>query len=87
MLITDVDFDAGSVTIREKKGVHGKDSTRRTPLTTTLTEALQAWRTVHRCFAMQGTLNAAANASAPPAIKCERSRANWRRPALSLMWA
>ncbi len=47
MLITDVDFDAGSVTIREKKRVHGKDSTRRAPLTTTLTEALQAWLTVH----------------------------------------
>jgi integrase len=47
MLITDVDFDAGSVTIREKKRVHGKDSTRRAPLTTTLTEALQAWLAVH----------------------------------------
>jgi integrase len=47
MLITDVDFDAGSVTIREKKRVHGKDSTRRAPLTTVLKEALQAWLSVH----------------------------------------
>ena len=47
MLITDVDFDGGSVTIREKKRVHGKDSTRRAPLTTVLKEALQAWLAVH----------------------------------------
>jgi integrase len=47
MLITDVDFDAGSVTIREKKRVHGKDSTRRAPLTTLLRESLQSWLSVH----------------------------------------
>ena len=47
MLITDVDFDGGSVTIREKKRVKGKDSTRRAPLTTVLKEALQAWLAVH----------------------------------------
>ena len=47
MLITDVDFDGGSVTIREKKRVRGKDSTRRAPLTTVLKEALQAWLSVH----------------------------------------
>ena len=47
MLITDVDFEGGSVTIREKKRVKGKDSTRRAPLTTVLREALQAWLSVH----------------------------------------
>lgn len=47
MLVTDVDFDGGSVTIREKKRVKGKDSTRRAPLTTALKEALQAWLSVH----------------------------------------
>ncbi len=47
MLVTDVDFDGGSVTIREKKRVRGKDSTRRAPLTTVLKEALQAWLSVH----------------------------------------
>jgi hypothetical protein len=47
MLVTHVDFDAGSVTIREKKRVRGKDSTRRAPLTTVLKEALQAWLAVH----------------------------------------
>jgi integrase len=47
MLITDVDFEGGSVTIREKKRVKGKDSTRRAPLTTVLKESLQAWLSVH----------------------------------------
>ena len=47
MLITDVDFDGGSVTISEKKRVKGKLSTRRAPLTTMLREALQAWLAVH----------------------------------------
>ena len=47
MLVTDVDFDGGSVTIREKKRVRGKDSTRRAPLTTGLKESLQAWLAVH----------------------------------------
>jgi integrase len=47
MLITDVDLEGGSVTIREKKRVTGKLSTRRAPLTTELREALQAWLSVH----------------------------------------
>jgi integrase len=56
MLITDVDFDAGSVAIRAKKRVHGKDSTRRAPLTTLLREAFQAWLTVLKCSVGTGSL-------------------------------
>jgi integrase len=47
MQVADVDFKGGSVVIREKKRVKGKRSTRRAPLTPLLTEALQAWLTVH----------------------------------------
>jgi integrase len=47
MLASDVDFTAGSVTIREKKRVKGKRSTRRAPLTPTLRVALEAWLAVH----------------------------------------
>jgi integrase len=47
MLVSDVDFDAGSVVIREKKRVKGKRSTRRAPLTPLLKAALRAWLAVH----------------------------------------
>jgi integrase len=47
VLTTDVDFDGGSVIIREKKRVKGKRSTRRAPLTPLLREAIQAWLAVH----------------------------------------
>jgi integrase len=47
MLTSDVDFEGGSVIIREKKRVKGKRSTRRAPLTPLLRDALSAWLTVH----------------------------------------
>jgi integrase len=47
MLVSDVDFEGGSVIIREKKRVKGKRSTRRAPLTPTLRAALEAWLAVH----------------------------------------
>ena len=47
MQVTDVDFEGGSVLIREKKRVKGKRSTRRAPLTPLLATALQAWLAVH----------------------------------------
>jgi integrase len=47
MLVTDVDFKEGAVTIREKKRVKGQRSTRRAPLTPTLRQALEEWLVVH----------------------------------------
>lgn len=47
VLTSDVDFEGGSVVIREKKRVKGKRSTRRAPLTPLLKEAVQAWLAVH----------------------------------------
>jgi integrase len=47
MLVSDVDFAAGSVVVREKKRLKGKRSTRRAPLTPQLKEALQAWLAIH----------------------------------------
>jgi integrase len=47
MLVPDVDFAGGSVTIREKKRLKGKRSTRRAPLTPLLADALKAWLAVH----------------------------------------
>lgn len=47
MLVSDVDFEGGSIIIREKKRVKGKRSTRRAPLTPLLEEALKAWLAVH----------------------------------------
>jgi integrase len=45
--LTDVDFAGAKVTIREKKRVKAKRSTRHAPLTETLTQALKAWLTEH----------------------------------------
>jgi integrase len=42
-LVTDVDLAAGVVTIREKKRVKGKRSTRTAPITPKLAECLHAW--------------------------------------------
>ena len=47
MQVADVDFAGGSVTIREKKRVKGKRSTRRAPLTPLLKDALTAWLADH----------------------------------------
>ena len=47
MLVTDVDFSAQVVTIREKKRVKGRRSTRRAPMTPRLAEAIKAWLAVH----------------------------------------
>lgn len=47
MQVADVDFAGGSVTVREKKRVKGKRSTRRAPLTPLLREALTAWLSAH----------------------------------------
>jgi integrase len=47
METADMDFAGGSVVIREKKRVKGKRSTRRSPLTPKLVEALKAWLAVH----------------------------------------
>ena len=47
MQVADVDFAGGSVTIREKKRVKSKRSTRRAPLTPLLKDALTAWLAVH----------------------------------------
>jgi integrase len=44
--VSDVDLDGGVVTIREKKRVKGKRSTRTAPLTPKLAEVLRAWLAV-----------------------------------------
>lgn len=45
--IVDVDFQADTVTIREKKRVKGQRSTRRAPLTPMLAQVLKEWLAVH----------------------------------------
>jgi integrase len=45
-LATDVDLAGGTVTVREKKRVRGKRSTRTAPLTPKLAEVLRGWRAV-----------------------------------------
>jgi integrase len=45
--VADVDFEGSGVTIREKKRVKAKRSTRRAPLTPLVVEALKAWLAVH----------------------------------------
>lgn len=47
MQLADLDLAGGSVTIRERKRVKGKRSTRRAPLTPRLKKALEAWLAVH----------------------------------------
>ncbi|MFO0897428.1 MAG: site-specific integrase [Pirellulales bacterium] len=45
--LTDIDFEAGSVLIHEKKRVRGKLSTRRVPLSPFLKAALLEWLKIH----------------------------------------
>ena len=45
--VGDVDFEAGVVTIREKKRVRGRQTTRRVPLSPFLTDALREWLAHH----------------------------------------
>lgn len=45
--VTDVDFEGGSILIRERKRVKGKRSTRRAPMTPLLRSALETWLAVH----------------------------------------
>lgn len=47
MQVTDIDFGDEPVTIREKKRVKGKRSTRQAPLTPLLKDALLAWLSIH----------------------------------------
>jgi integrase len=86
--VADVDFEGGAVTIREKKRVKGKRSTRRAPLTPLLAEALKAWLSVHpggqALYATLARWPAARSGAAPPATRTARAgrprrRAAWRR--------
>lgn len=45
--VNDVDFDAGMLTIREKKRVRGRQTTRRVPLSPFLTDVMKAWLATH----------------------------------------
>ena len=47
MLVTDVDFQEGTVTVREKKRVKAERSTRRAPLTPLLRRTLEEWLATH----------------------------------------
>lgn len=45
--IHDIDFAGSTIVIREKKRVHGKNTTRRVPMTPLLAEAIKAWLAEH----------------------------------------
>jgi integrase len=45
--LADVDFEGGTVLIREKKRARGQGTTRRVPLSTRLAEVLKEWRDAH----------------------------------------
>ena len=45
-LVTDVDLEAGTATVREKKRVRGRRSTRSAPITPRLAAVLRAWLAV-----------------------------------------
>src|SRR5262249_5147204 len=47
MAVGDVDLAGGTITVRERKRVKGKRSTRRAPLTPLLRRALEEWLAVH----------------------------------------
>ncbi len=47
MRVGDLDLEAGAVSIRERKRVHGSRTTRRVPLSTPLTVTLTEWLKVH----------------------------------------
>lgn len=45
--VSDVDLDAGSIILREKKRVRGQDTTRRVPLSPFVAATLKDWLTIH----------------------------------------
>ena len=90
-LVTDIDLDGGVVTIREKKRVRGKRSTRTAPITPKLDEILRAWllarpdspylfcQTQHVC-------RSKTKRDAPTAVTCNEAHDHFKRMVADSKW-
>jgi integrase len=90
-LVADVDLEGGTVTIREKKRVRGKRSTRTAPLTPKLAEILRAWLTVRPespflfCQS-QAVCRSKTKREAPTAITKDEAHDHFKRTVAGSKW-
>jgi integrase len=77
--VNDVDFEGGEVTLRDKKGTKGQDTTRSVPLSPTLITALREWLAVHPggeyLFCLNGTVDRSNKRSKKTGYKSHKTRA------------
>jgi integrase len=90
-LLADVDLEAGIVTIREKKRVRGKRSTRTAPITPKLAEVLRGWLAVRPtsthlfCQAAQVT-RSKKKREAPTAVTPDEAHDHFKRTIADSKW-
>ena len=79
MQVADVDFAGKTITIREKKRVRGKITTRRVPLSSSLAEILTTWLASHpggpNLFCQQATVGRSRTRSRTTGHRGEKTRA------------
>jgi integrase len=91
-LVSDVDLDGGTVTVREKKRVVGKRSTRTAPLTPRLAAILRAWLAVRPdspylfCQAARVT-RSRTRRDGPTAVTKDEAHDHFKRTAAGSKWA
>jgi integrase len=90
MLISDVDFDASTILIREKKRLRGKTTTRRVPLTPFLKGVLKEWLTVHpggrELFCQAAVVRSKKKRSGPRPITHDEAHDHFRRAVKESKW-
>ena len=78
--VADLDFASLTITIREKKRVRGKDSTRRAPMTPFLRQVLEEWLAVHpggpHLFCHAGEVGRSKKRSKTTGYKGDKTRAS-----------
>jgi integrase len=90
-LVIDVDLAGGTVTVREKKRVRGKRSTRTAPLTPRLAEALREWLAVRPdcpflfCQAQRVT-RSKTRRDGPTAVTKDEAQDHFRRTVAGSKW-
>lgn len=91
-LVSDVDLAGGTVTIREKKRVVGKRSTRTAPITPKLAEALREWPSVRpECPALfcqaEHIARSRTRRDGPTAVSRDEAHDHFKRTVAGSKWA
>ena len=90
-LVTDVDLDGGVATIREKKRLRGKRSTRTAPVTPRLAEALREWLAIrpdsgHLFCQAQRVARSKTRRQGPTAVTKDEAHDHFRRTVAGSKW-